>query len=591
MAFVYSIVIDLETQELAEKGFQYFQTGVPVTNHKPSRYNETLSDDSKFTNLSRAHPYSIITELQSNTTTTTRNKMKNEKNKMISEYLGHGIIRLFKNENLTVTDTGNDDDEDNERSKLTIPGDDTMICILFVPTYFTIHDLLHFYIGDDIVNNQITNFRILQNHDSRIGFNFMVLMKFKDPIDAKHFQDTFNGKKFSKIDPERCHVVFIKEVVFQSNLFDQNDECLPYLVTDPFTKLPTSAKTNQTPIELPVCPVCLERMDSETTGLITIPCQHTFHCRCLDAWKNSKCPVCRYSSFRLTRDSLIKKAGHCPRCSTCGYNENLWICLICGNIGCGRYNSKHAIQHYEDTSHCFAMDMKSQRVWDYAGDNYVHRIVQNEVDGKLVEVTGSVIEGSSSSSSGQRPPNGSSETSKNDKDFDLAETFLQNKEYHLEYVQVLISQLESQREYYEDKISTLESQMERSDDSTKGNDDNNNNDKKRVEDRINEAEALMVSETKRLDRIEATHEGVKRDNLELSKQNIMLKKDMKVLKDENINLKDQIKDLMFYMETRDKFEGASSDAINGTVVIQSESTKKRKKKKKKKKSKVAGTCL
>ena len=32
--------------------------------------------------------------------------------------------------------------------------------------------------------------------------------------------------------------------------------------------------------ELPVCAVCLERMDSSITGLITTQCTHTFHCSC-----------------------------------------------------------------------------------------------------------------------------------------------------------------------------------------------------------------------------------------------------------------------------------------------------------------------
>jgi hypothetical protein len=32
--------------------------------------------------------------------------------------------------------------------------------------------------------------------------------------------------------------------------------------------------------ELPVCAVCLERMDSSVTGLITTQCTHTFHCSC-----------------------------------------------------------------------------------------------------------------------------------------------------------------------------------------------------------------------------------------------------------------------------------------------------------------------
>ena len=32
------------------------------------------------------------------------------------------------------------------------------------------------------------------------------------------------------------------------------------------------------------------------------------------------------------------------------------------------------------------MQLGNNRVWDYAGDNYVHRLVQNKGDGKLVEV-------------------------------------------------------------------------------------------------------------------------------------------------------------------------------------------------------------
>ena len=32
------------------------------------------------------------------------------------------------------------------------------------------------------------------------------------------------------------------------------------------------------------------------------------------------------------------------------------------------------------------MQLGNNRVWDYAGDNYVHRLIQNKGDGKLVEV-------------------------------------------------------------------------------------------------------------------------------------------------------------------------------------------------------------
>lgn len=41
--------------------------------------------------------------------------------------------------------------------------------------------------------------------------------------------------------------------------------------------------------ELPTCPVCLERMDANITGLLTILCQHTFHCYCLSKWGDGRC--------------------------------------------------------------------------------------------------------------------------------------------------------------------------------------------------------------------------------------------------------------------------------------------------------------
>ena len=34
------------------------------------------------------------------------------------------------------------------------------------------------------------------------------------------------------------------------------------------------------------------------------------------------------------------------------------------------------------------MELGTNHVWDYAGDNYVHRLVQNKSDGKLVHVEG-----------------------------------------------------------------------------------------------------------------------------------------------------------------------------------------------------------
>ena len=41
-----------------------------------------------------------------------------------------------------------------------------------------------------------------------------------------------------------------------------------------------------------------------------------------------------------------------------------------------------------ETQHCYSMQLGNTRVWDYVGDNFVHRLLQNNADGKLVEVEG-----------------------------------------------------------------------------------------------------------------------------------------------------------------------------------------------------------
>ena len=73
-------------------------------------------------------------------------------------------------------------------------------------------------------------------------------------------------------------------------------------------------------------------------------------------------------------------------CHMCGATDGQWICLVCGHVGCGRYGCGAGVVHNEQTGHNFAMELATQRVWDYTGDNYVHRLIQNKVDGKLVEL-------------------------------------------------------------------------------------------------------------------------------------------------------------------------------------------------------------
>lgn len=55
-------------------------------------------------------------------------------------------------------------------------------------------------------------------------------------------------------------------------------------------------------------------------------------------------------------------------------------------MGCGAEHSHHIRNHYLTTLHTYALDIETQQVWDFAGDGFVHRLIHNRADGKLVEV-------------------------------------------------------------------------------------------------------------------------------------------------------------------------------------------------------------
>jgi BRCA1-associated protein len=45
----------------------------------------------------------------------------------------------------------------------------------------------------------------------------------------------------------------------------------------------------------------------------------------------------------------------------------------------------HSFDHYLDTKHTYAMEIYTHNVWDFCKQNYVHRLIQNQLDGKLIE--------------------------------------------------------------------------------------------------------------------------------------------------------------------------------------------------------------
>jgi BRCA1-associated protein len=239
--------------------------------------------------------------------------------------------------------------------------------------------------------------------------------------------------------------MFIKSITFQTPTHP--NASFPELSHDPFTPSAAAASFMKpfpppTPnlVELPTCPVCLERMD-DTTGLLTILCQHVFHCDCLQKWRGTGCPVCRHTNPSLASQLPSASSSSDPAnppfgssdaslCTICDCADDLWICLICGNVGCGRYKGGHAKQHWKNSAHNFALEIETQHVWDYAGDLWVHRLIRDKGDSKVIELPSG------------RPGRGPDDMVPREK----------LEAISIEYTHLLTSQLESQRVYFEELV-------------------------------------------------------------------------------------------------------------------------------------------
>ncbi|KAF9942786.1 hypothetical protein BGZ67_010418 [Mortierella alpina] len=544
-----------------------------------------------------------------------------------------GILRLYKDTNeITTGDlhiqsaaeeakeastatstetTGHSPDRDG--SQTIHPDQGTAVCVLAVPSYMSPGDFLNF-VGP--VRANVSHFRIIRD---AVPNRFMVLMKFRTSGSTSEFYAHYNGKAFSSLEPEICHVVYLKTIEIRAGCMPPY--AFPFLNEDPFlqNKSPTSTTaaistsatlgsttalpdndtiatdSNSTQLiqsvtastdpaglaELPTCPVCLERMDSSVTGLLTILCQHTFHCHCLSKWGEGSCPVCRYSQKSIKKSSTTTTAAgggltattdgmteDQNECALCGTTENLWICLICGHIGCGRYQEKHAYHHYYDTSHLYALELETQRVWDYAGDGYVHRLIQNKADGKLVELPSAV--------DGTVPSQHAVQVGQEKLDA-----------IGLEYTYLLTSQLESQRLYFDAQMAAMAAQLaqmnkeakEWEKEATELNERNRelalmaeSLEKERVPTLIKEKKATekrLEKLQERLQLMERQYEEEKEMNVGLRSNQDSFKEKLQLKEAEIMDLQEQVRDMMIYLDTQQRVEASpiKDELVNGTVGV------------------------
>jgi BRCA1-associated protein len=117
-----------------------------------------------------------------------------------------------------------------------------------------------------------------------------------------------------------------------------------------------------------------------------------------------------------------------------------------------RYKEGHAVNHWKESQHCYSLDLETQRVWDYVGDGYVHRLIQSKTDGKLVELPAPCRDGSDDCSS--------CEAQNQREDMDAAIYSSKLDAIKDEYDHLLTTQLESQRKYYEGRLAEMEEDRE-----------------------------------------------------------------------------------------------------------------------------------
>ena len=507
-----------------------------------------------------------------------------------AKLLGYGVVRLYK------------DRESKKGILMKNKGDDTTVAILGVPFYFTTSDLLLGFFDKEVLGS-VSHMRLLKTQTPN---RYMVLMKFRNALKAKEFLEKYNGRHFNSMEPEACQIIFIKEILFRPLTHSMGKlSTIPYLLDDPFTstkaaelvpskdgkrssrresssshekdkKDKTDSEAGQGSseyTELATCPVCLERLDATVTGLLTIPCQHTFHSSCLAKWTDDTCPVCRYSSRLDMRKSQEESRN--DKCTECNATDNLWICLLCGHIGCGRYDSGHAIDHYNKTLHCFAMEIATQRVWDYAGDNYVHRLVQSEVDGKYLELPirdkprKSFLDDDDDDYEDDEDEGGDDDEKKKAK----------IEKIGLEYSNMLISQLESQREFYDSKFAEVQNKFSLANQNLTAVKKTLSVLKQKLEKVSEEYRLCRKTNPKELSDVKRKYEGEKSLNKAFMEKLSFLTSENSKLQDKNKELEEQVRDLMFYLDTQDKLKDAPEDVKDGQIVIKKKPKKHRKSKK------------
>ncbi|CAI7639069.1 unnamed protein product [Penicillium glandicola] len=105
------------------------------------------------------------------------------------------------------------------------------------------------------------------------------------------------------------------------------------------------------------------------------------------AWEQEFVP-CEHTLCLVQQDNTQAMSTDLNHCSECDMGENLWLCLECGNKGCGRSQfggskgNSHGLTHADSTSHAVAVKLGSITA-EGSADVYCYQCNEERVDPEL----------------------------------------------------------------------------------------------------------------------------------------------------------------------------------------------------------------
>jgi BRCA1-associated protein len=226
-------------------------------------------------------------------------------------------------------------------------GRNAMVCVLAVPSSLSVADFCQFAAA---LISKVVEMRMVKSVDTtttttsaaastavsasstRAGGvsgdsgTYSVILRFEDQDAADSFALNYHNRRFNSFVEGTCRVLFVRSIELTPAAGRGGASSSRYSTilsggggeasaatdgTDAKDGAPNngdaakdaSAVTAAAPpppvpeglTELPSCPVCLDRLDQDVSGVVTTICSHSFHASCLSKWGDSSCPVCRYT--------------------------------------------------------------------------------------------------------------------------------------------------------------------------------------------------------------------------------------------------------------------------------------------------------